>query len=82
MVHATWPALPWNLPAAQLVHEPASLSEWTPAVEPVNVDGKGTAYAYVLDYHTDLGTPVLARLLQDGVTARVAKRPIVSGGTT
>ena len=25
---------------------------------------------------------MLARLLQDGVTAQVAKRPIVSGGTT
>ena len=47
-------------------------SEWTPSVEPVNL-GEGTAYAYILDYNTDLGTPVLARLLQDGVT-RVAKR--------
>ena len=53
-----------------------------PSVEPVSVNGEGTAYAYVLDYNTDLGTPVLARLLQDGVTARVAKRPIVANGTT
>ena len=39
-------------------------------------------YAYVLHYHTDLGTPVLADLLQAGVTARVVKRPIEVHGTT
>ena len=79
----TW-ALPYayGLEAYALTGSVPAASEWNPSVEPVNVDGEGTAYAYVLDYNTDLGTPVLARLLQDGVTARVAKRPIVANGTT
>jgi len=53
------------------------MNTWT-----ADLGGEGPAYAYVLDYKTDLGTPVLAALLRDGVTARVAKRPIVANGTT
>ena len=66
-------ALTGSVPATQ----PWSMNTWT-----ADLGGEGPAYAYVLDYKTDLGTPVLAALLRDGVTARVAKRPIVANGTT
>ena len=79
----TW-ALPYayGLEAYAMTSGMPSTAEWSPALPTLSLDGKGPAYAYVLDYHTDLGTPVLADLLKAGVTARVLKRPIEVGDTT
>ena len=79
----TW-ALPYayGLEAYAMTSAMPSTTEWSPALPTLLLDGEGPAYAYVLDYHTDLGTPVLADLLKAGVTARVLKRPIKVDGTT
>ena len=79
----TW-ALPYayGLEAYAMTSRMPSTAEWSPALPTLSLDGEGTAYAYLLDYHTDLGTPVLADLLKAGVTARVLKRPIEVGDTT
>ena len=77
----TW-ALPYayGLEAYALTSTVPATQEWSPSRPAIDLSGEGAAYAYVLDYRTDLGTPVLAQLLRDGVTARVAKRPIVADG--
>jgi len=79
----TW-ALPYayGLEAYALTGKVPSTEPW--AVEPAPfVDAaENPAYAYVLDYATDLGTPALARLLREGVVVRVAKRPLVANGTS
>ena len=79
----TW-ALPYayGLEAYAMTSAMPGTAEWSPALPTLSLDGEGPAYAYVLDYHTDLGTPVLADLLKAGVTARVLKRPIEVDGTT
>ena len=38
------------------------------------------AYAFLVSYNTDAGTPALAAMLKHGLTVRVAKRPIEVGG--
>ena len=38
------------------------------------------AYAFLVNYNTDAGTPALAAMLKHGLTVRVAKRPIEVGG--
>ena len=79
----TW-ALPYayGLDAYAMTSAMPRNDAWTSEVTPPSLDGEGPAYAYVLHYHTDLGTPVLADLLKAGVTARVVKRPIEVDGTT
>ena len=79
----TW-ALPYayGLEAYAMTSAMPRTDAWSPEVTPPSIDGEGPAYAYVLHYHTDLGTPVLADLLKAGVTARVVKRPIEVDGTT
>jgi len=79
----TW-ALPYayGLEAYALTTAVPSTADWAPSAMPADLGGDGPAYAYVVDYRTDLGTPVLAGLLNDGATVRVAKRPIVADGAT
>ena len=79
----TW-ALPYayGLEAYALTTPVPALAAWVPKQASNQLDGDGPAYAYVLDYRTDLGTPVLAALLADGITVRVVKRPIVTNGVT
>ena len=79
----TW-ALPYayGLEAYAMTSPMPRTDAWTSEVTSPSLDGEGPAYAYVLHYHTDLGTPVLAGLLKAGVTARVVKRPIEVDGTT
>ena len=79
----TW-ALPYayGLEAYAMTSAMPRTDAWTSDVTPPSLEGEGPAYAYVLHYHTDLGTPVLANLLKAGVTARVVKRPIEVDGTT
>ena len=79
----TW-ALPYayGLEAYALTTSIPSTIEWTPIVDDSNLQGDGPGYAFIIDYHTDLGTPVLAELLNKGIVVRLAKRPIVANGTT
>ncbi len=39
-----------------------------------------TPYAWIIDYTTDVGTPLLAKLLDNGVTIRVADSPFTHSG--
>ena len=79
----TW-ALPYayGLEAYAMTSAMPAVSNWNPTVPSRDLQGEAPAYAYVLDYSTDLGTPVLAALLNEGVTARLVKRPIEVGGAT
>ena len=79
----TW-ALPYayGLEAYALTTPVPSLDSWSPNTWTPDLGGEGPAYAYVVHYRTDLGTPILAALLKDGATVRVAKRPIVANGET
>ncbi len=79
----TW-ALPYayGLEAYAMTTPMPNASQELP-VEPTPVlKGETPAYAYVLHYNTDLGTPVLAALLKAGTTLRVVKRPIEANGAT
>ena len=79
----TW-ALPYayGLEAYAMTSAMPAVSNWNPTVPSRDLQGEAPAYAYVLDYSTDLGTPVLAALLNEGVTARLVKRSIEVGGAT
>ncbi len=79
----TW-ALPYayGLEAYALTSTVPSTKAWVPEAVSHDWGGDGVAYAYVLDYKTDLGTPVLAALLRDGATVRLAKRDIVVDDAT
>ena len=79
----TW-ALPYayGLDAYALTTPIPSTIEWTPIERDSHIQGDGPGYAYILNYQTDLGTPVLAQLLNHGVVVRLTKRPIVANGTT
>ena len=79
----TW-ALPYayGLEAYALTSSVPSTSPWSPTKPTAQLNGDGPAYAYILHYKTDLGTPVLTSLLQAGVTVRLVKRPIEVEGQT
>ena len=80
----TW-ALPYvyGLEAYALPTRLTSLEPWscepTDGMPALEVQ-EAPAYAYLVSYHTDAGTPALAAMLKHGLTVRVAKRPIDVGG--
>lgn len=79
----TW-ALPYayGLEAYALTSAVPASTNWAPQAQVSTLQGQGPAYAFVVDYRTDLGTPVLAALLKDGANVRVVKRPITANGVT
>ncbi len=81
----TW-ALPYayGLDAHALTSNVPPLAAWTAPQGGSNAEGgeSAPAYAHLLHYQTDLGTPALASLLNAGVVVRVARRPILVQGVT
>ena len=80
----TW-ALPYayGMKAYAMTTPLAPTAEWTLRTAAANEwAGDEPVYAYAIHYDTDLGTPVLAGLLKEGVLVRVAKRPVVMEGET
>ena len=81
----TW-ALPYvfGLEAYALPTPVVQLEEWRSARPSFDTvfGGETPAYAYLVSYATDAGTPVLAQMLQKGLVVRVAKRAIEVQGKT
>ena len=80
----TW-ALPYiyGLEAYALPAALTSLAPWSAEsvmkAQPALDVQETPAYAYLVSYQTDAGTPALAAMLKQGFTVRVAKRPIEVG---
>ena len=79
----TW-ALPYayGLEAYAITSTMPETRAWQWSESEVSLEGEGPAYAYLLHYQTDSGTPILANLLKQGHVVRVAKRPMVIDGVT
>ena len=80
----TW-ALPYayGMEAYALTNSASPQEAWSlETVAALEMADEAPVYAYAIHYHTDLGTPVLAGMLQEGVLVRVAKRPLTLKGET
>ena len=81
----TW-ALPYvyGLEAYALPAALPALAPWSAEsvmdAQPALEAQESPAYAFLVSYNTDAGTPALAAMLKHGLTVRVAKRPIEVGG--
>jgi hypothetical protein len=49
-------------------------------INPVQSDTAMTPYAWIIEYRTDAGTPLLAQLLMEGIKVRVADAPFTNSG--
>lgn len=80
----TW-ALPYafGMEAYALTTSASPQESWSlKTVAALEMADEDPVYAYAIHYNTDMGTPVLAGMLQEGVLVRVAKRPLTLEGET
>jgi len=49
-------------------------------LNPTKLDTTSAPYAWIIDYSTDAGTPLLAHLLDEGIKVRVADSPFTNSG--
>ena len=53
---------------------------FTTLLQPTKPDTTSTPYAWIVEYSTDAGTPLLAHLLDEGIKVRVADSPFTNSG--
>ena len=85
----TYDVTTWALPYAFGMETYALTTSTSPqeswsleTVAALEMADEAPVYAYAIHYNTDMGTPVLAGMLQEGVLVRVAKRPLTLEGET